>query len=190
MPRKKEKPVCQLYIALVGIKPEIWRRFRVSSDITLDRLHQIIQGVMGWENCHLHQFIVGDRYYGVPQGESMPWGPKTRDEGGARLRQIVSGEGDQFSYEYDFGDSWEHVLEVEKIIPADEAGETPLCIDGEMACPPEDCGGRFGYARIQKYFKDPESVDPGEPWSMVVKDFDPEEFDLEEVNRWLESFRQ
>jgi len=184
------RPIVQLKIILLGIEPEIWRRIQVSSDITLDRLHEIIQAVMGWQDYHLHQFVVGDRYYGIPPADGPLLGPPMKDERGARLRQMISNEGDRFVYEYDFGDSWEHGLEVEKIIPVDEAEEPPICVDGERACPPEDCGGRFGYARILEYFEDPDHIELEEPLSMILQGFAPEAFDLETVNRRLESFRE
>lgn len=187
---KRQRPVCQLRIVLLGIEPEIWRRFQVSSDITLRKLHRVIQVVMGWDNDHPHQFIIGERLYGIrPQNPTL-WSMQIRDESGARLRQMISNEGDSFTYEYDFGDSWEHDIEVEKIIPAEEAADTPICLDGERACPPEDCGGPFGYARLQQYFDDPESIQLEEPWSFVVQDFDPEAFDLDEVNSRLRAWRQ
>ncbi|KXB07633.1 hypothetical protein AKJ51_00765 [candidate division MSBL1 archaeon SCGC-AAA382A20] len=189
MPWEKQRPVCQLYIVLLGIEPKIWRRFQVSSNITLDRLHDVIQVIMGWEDCHLHQFIVGEKFYGMPMDDGPMIGPPMKDESGARLRQIISNEGDRFSYEYDFGDSWEHRLEVEKILPAKEAEETPVCLDGEMACPPEDCGGRFGFSRILQYFENPEEIELEEPVSRMVEGFDPEDFDLEEVNDRLSAFR-
>ena len=139
---ERKRPIIQLKVILSGIEPEIWRRIQVSSDITLDRLHRVIQVVMGWHGDHLHQFVVGERYYGIPPANDSFLGPPMKDERGARLRQMISNEGDQFVYEYDFGDSWEHSLEVEKIVPVEEAEETPICLDGERACPPEDCGGR------------------------------------------------
>ena len=190
MSSKRQPPICQLRISLMDIEPEIWRSVQVSSDTTLETLHRIIQRVMGWDDYHLHQFKIGEKRYGVPPREGPMFGPPIKDESGARLRQVISNEGDSFVYEYDFGDSWKHRVEVEEIFQPEEDKEYTICVDGHRACPPEDCGGSFGYARILQYFEDPDSVELGEPWNMVVQEFDPDEFDLERANMMLEFLRQ
>lgn len=108
MPGKKVPgEIYQLKVTLKHSKPPIWRRLLVPSDITLARLHKIIQVAMGWWDYHLHQFIIGGEYYGVPSSEYGDW-LEMRDERRFRLNQISPGG--KFVYEYDFGDSWEHVI--------------------------------------------------------------------------------
>ena len=190
MPSGKEKTVCQLYIVLLDIEPEIWRRFQVSSDVTLDRLHDVIQMVMGWQDYHLHQFMLENVYYGIPPEDPPKIGPPTKDERKARLRDIIDGEGDTFTYRYDFGDCWDHGLEVEKMFAPQEGKCPPACIAGARACPPEDCGGTMGYERLLESLRDPEHPEHERLLEWVGGSFDPEEFDIAEVKRKLAVFRQ
>jgi hypothetical protein len=118
--------VYQLHIQLAYIEPPIWRSIVVSGQITLFGLHQMLQVVMGWENSHLHQFIVGKTYYGEPDPE---YGDTMKDDRRVRLRAIAHEEGARFSYEYDFGDGWRHVITVEHIQPLNEYMIVPRCLD-------------------------------------------------------------
>jgi hypothetical protein len=135
--------IYQLKIILQHIRPQIWRRILVPADIKLGRLHDIIQTTMGWENYHLHQFIIGDDRYGIPDPE---FPDNTKNETSVRLDKIVK-PGETFIYEYDFGDSWQHEIKIEKILPMDNQ-RYPVCLAGKRACPPEDCGGFPGYQHL------------------------------------------
>src|SRR6266487_5909110 len=106
--------VYQLHIRLAYIEPPIWRRIVVSGQVTLFRLHRMLQVVMGWENYHLHQFIVGNTRYGEPDPE---YEDVMIDDRRVRLQKIAREEGASFIYEYDFGDGWRHVITVEQIVP-------------------------------------------------------------------------
>ncbi len=133
---KRSTPVYKLKIVLLGTKPSIWRRLQVPGDANLGWLHAVIQVAMGWTNSHLHHFLTSDARYADPrQNEDMGFGDEPdRDEAKARLVQIAPHEGDQFGYEYDFGDSWEHEITVEKILPnAAATATTALCLDGASA---------------------------------------------------------
>ncbi len=145
--------VHQLTISLAGSEPPIWRRILVPGNITLERLHHVLQSVMGWQNCHLHSFEIGERTYGNDFGES--WGRKIYDEQAARLNELVL-PGTSFVYLYDFGDNWEHDIEVGEITVAEPDGLYPVCVDGDGACPPEDCGGIWGYRDLLEILADPE----------------------------------
>ena len=147
--------IYQIKVTLKHSKPPIWRRTQVPGDVNLGRLHRILQVVMGWEDYHLHQFIVGDDYYGEPHPDYEVWGPEMRDEGRASLAQIAPGEKAKFLYEYDFGDGWEHELLVEKILPPEPGVDYPRCLKGKRACPPEDVGGVWGYANFLEAISDP-----------------------------------
>ncbi len=177
--------VYQIKISLVGARPPIWRRVLVTDNTTLAQMHDIIQAAMGWADYHLHQFMINGEYYGRPHPDDFY---DMKDERRYTLKGIVSGEKFKFRYEYDFGDGWLHDLLVEKILPLDPKTNYPLCIKGKRACPPEDVGGVWGYEEFVEAItnpKHPEHQDMLE-WS---GEFDPEEFDLEEVNSRLKYAR-
>ena len=178
--------IYQLKITLKESRPPIWRRFQVRSDVTLAKLHRIIQEVMGWFDGHLHQFIVGRIYYGVPDPDDLS---ETRDERKVRLDQILSVPGRKIVYEYDFGDGWEHEIVLEKILSPDPKTRYHRCLDGARACPPEDCGGIYGYADFLEAIRNPEHEEHEEMLEWIGGEFDPEEFDLEAVNQSLKSIR-
>ena len=116
-----------------GASPTIWRRLEVSDQITLAKLHKILQVAMGWTDSHLHQFIIGKQYYGEPDSEM---GLQTLNEKRIKLSQLPLKEKSKFIYEYDFGDSWEHEILIEKIMPVTEGKTAPVCLKGKGACPP------------------------------------------------------
>lgn len=178
----------QIKITLRDSKPPIWRRVLVPSNITLAKLHHVIQRVMGWEDYHLHQFIVGELYYGVPNPDYDDF-IEVHDEWKVRLDQIVRGEGFKFVYEYDFGDSWEHILLVEKILPLEPGQQVPVCIKGKRACPPEDVGGVWGYDSFLEAIQNPEHPQHADYREWIGGAFDPEAFDLEAVNEALRPLR-
>jgi len=187
MPSKAQ--IYQIKVTLDDSKPPIWRRILVRSDITLGELHDIIQAVMeGWADYHLHQFIVGETYYGVPHPD---YGGlvEMRDESRVKLNQIVTGEKFKFRYEYDFGDSWLHNLLVEKVLPPESDQQYPVCIKGRRAGPPEDVGGIWGYYRFLEAIQDPNHPEHEDMLEWVSDDFDPAAFDLDEVNEALRALR-
>ncbi len=177
-------PVYRLKVTLDGIRPPIWRRIQVREDVTLFKLHKILQAVMGWEDYHLHQFIVGDEYYTIPSPDD-PWPMETKNEKRARLFQVVCAEKDRFIYEYDFGDSWYHNILVEKIFRPEEELKHPVCLVGRRATPPEDCGGIGGYDEFLKAVLDPKHPDHEDMLDWAEGEFDPERFNKEEINRLL-----
>jgi len=179
-------PIYRIKVTLVESKPPIWRRILVRSDTTLEHLHYILQVAMGWTNSHLHQFIVGQTYYGEPHPD---YGSEMRDERRVRLNQIVTGEGSKFRYEYDFGDSWLHNLLVEKVLPPEPGQQYPVCIKGKRACPPEDVGGVWGYDDFLEAIQDPDHPEHDEYLEWVGGEFDPKEFGLAETNEILRDLR-
>lgn len=172
----------QLKVTLVGSEPPIWRRFQVAADATLAKLHLTLQAVMGWSSYHLHEFRIGGTHFGEPSPED--WEPVT-NEARVRLGEVLPGPRRTFRYEYDFGDSWEHRIVVEKIVPALPRTALPVCLAGENACPPEDCGGIYGYYNLLNAVADPKHPDHRDlaEW---LGEFDPNLFDLEAVNRRLQ----
>ncbi len=177
-------PVYQLRITLDGIKPPIWRRIQVRGDISLFKLHKIIQAAMRWENYHLHQFIVGEDYYAISSPED-DWPMETKNEKRTKLFQVAPSEKARFIYEYDFGDSWYHDILVETILHPVGDQKHPVCLAGKHSRPPEDCGGIGGYYEFLEAVSDPKHPDHEDMLNWAGGDFDPERFDKEEVNRLL-----
>lgn len=134
MAKKKHQPIYQLKISLKGARPPIWRRVQVPGNITLGRLHEIIQVAMGWYNCHLHEFEVQGQAYGQPMPE---YDFDVLNEIKIKLNQLVTQERFKFFYMYDMGDGWEHEILVEKILPPNPDTPYPVCIKGKRACPPK-----------------------------------------------------
>jgi len=176
----------QLHIRLAYIEPPIWRRIVVSGQMTLFGLHRILQVVMGWENYHLHQFIVGSARYGEPDPE---YGDTMKDDRRARLRKIAREEGASFVYEYDFGDGWRHVITVEHILPLPHDMFVPRGLAAARACPPEDCGGIGGYERLLEALRDRRHPDHKMLRAWAGAHFDPELFSLQAVNSALASLQ-
>ena len=180
----KTAPIYQLKITLDGITPLIWRRFLVSSNIPLNRLHDTIQIIMGWMDYHLHMFEIDGQIYGDPQDDE--YGDMgTLDETNYRIRKVVEREGMRFQYEYDFGDGWRHTLLLEKILPPDPTMHLPVCLQGRGACPPEDVGGVGGYANFVEALRDPEHEEHEEYLTWIGGKFAPNAFDLDLVNQRL-----
>ncbi|MED2038233.1 plasmid pRiA4b ORF-3 family protein [Bacillus wiedmannii] len=181
-----EPAIYQFKITLKGIRPPIWRRFLIHNEVTFEEFHNIIQVVMGWEDCHLYNFYVNDEYVEV-QYDSMNMFASTKEKHDAadtQIGELITSEKQKCLYTYDFGDGWEHELVLEKILVPDENTIVPICQKGKRACPPEDCGGPYMYNEIQKALRGEGELDEGLlEW---LGEFDPEEFDLDDVNDMLE----
>ncbi len=183
-----EAPVYQLKITLKGLKPPIRRRILVPGAITLNKLHRILQVVMGWEDYHLHSFTIGKELYGVPE-PGWEFGTREKDERKFTLQAVVPVIKMKFLYTYDFGDDWIHEILVEKILPPDKDMKHPVCLDGKYAGPPEDCGGIWGYADMIDVMNDPKHKEHESVMEWLGDDFDPEFFDIDAVNAGLRKIR-
>ena len=177
--------VYQLKVTLDDSKPPIWRRILVPENITLYDLHEIIQRVMGWRNYHLHMFKIAGQIYGGPADDETGM-LGTKNETLYRINQLGLREKSKFSYEYDFGDSWEHTILVEKITSTDPSAHYPVCVTGKRACPPEDVGGIWGYVDFLEAIADPNHVEHDEMLEWAGGEFDPERFDPDKVNKALQ----
>lgn len=171
----------QLKISLRGVKPPVWRRVVVNFNITLAQLHEVIQTAMGWTDSHLHLFAIDDRLYGNPEYID-DWPEPVHDEANHRLGKFAT-VGATFRYEYDFGDGWERDILVEKIEPG--RLEHPVVLTGRRACPPEDCGGPWGYADLIAAVSDPNHDEPAELTEWAGPYFDPALFDRDATNLLL-----
>jgi hypothetical protein len=170
----------QLLVEMKGIERRIWRRLVMADTTPLPLLHRILQAAFSWKDYHLHEFRVGTVCFGVPDDE---YPPPHIDESSVRLYQLAHEPGDHFLYLYDFGDSWEHDVVLEDMRPAGTP-VTPVCLGGERAAPPEDCGGVDGYQQLVEALRDarhPEHADL-KRWAGR---YDPDAFSLELINRRL-----
>lgn len=183
------KKVVQLKIALKHTKPLIWRRVLVKNSISFFELHHTIQLAMGWENYHLYEFRVNNYRIGEPE-EDFGDNSKVIDAKKITLEEALSSEIETFSYEYDFGDSWRHEITVEKIIPLDNKIDYPICLDGKMNCPPEDCGGVPGYYHLLEILADKNNPERNEMIEWLGEVYNPTYFNLEQINYNLEFVSQ
>jgi yecA family protein len=175
----------QLKVTLRNSNPAIWRRLLVPASMNLEDLHHTLQIVMGWENEHLHEFLHGKRRYGMADVE---FEEDILDELEYGVGDLLSKERDALTYLYDFGDSWEHEVLLEKVLPAQVDAELPSCTDGAGACPPEDVGGVYGYERLLEILHQPDHEEYEEALEWTGEDFDPRRFDKEEINTALRHF--
>lgn len=176
--------ILQLKVTLDHVRPPVWRRLLVPAHATLPEVHFILQAAMGWHDCHLHAFRCGRAtYLQADPDADLPLAGE-RDEHGVRLGALLKKPRQKLVYEYDFGDGWEHTVQLEKVLAPDPAVRYPVCIAGRRACPPEDCGGPFGYMDLLEALAAPKSERHRELLDWVGK-FDPDRFDLAAVNAAL-----
>lgn len=174
--------IYQLNIELLDIEPKIWRRVLVPGTITLGQLHDVIQTAMGWTNSHLHEFIVAADTYSDPEFEIEG----ARSEYRYRLARLAPRISNTIAYEYDFGDGWEHLIRVEGITEDDKRYPgRPVCLEGKRSCPPEDCGGPGGYETYLEAISNKKHPRHKELLGWIGGGFDPEYFDLKQVNAEL-----
>ncbi|MBI2787822.1 MAG: plasmid pRiA4b ORF-3 family protein [Elusimicrobia bacterium] len=184
--RAKTTPY-QLKVTLLGTNPPIWRRIAVAGGISLGHLHDVLLHAMGWDGGHMHLFHVGKTDY----GETHPELEHVVDQRKVRLCDVAPQAKKRFVWEYDMGDTWLHEIVVEKI----NSAEPPLkaaavCLDGARACPPEDCGGVYGYEDFLKAIRDPKHESHDEMLEWIGGEFDPEAFDLKETNKALSRLKE
>jgi hypothetical protein len=188
-----------LKITLAGSDPKIWRRVEVHSGLTLHDLHYVIQCVFEWTDSHLYQFLVppggkltrtamrdATRYHALPPDpffSDLGRSDNPADE--ALVGRVFTPDCKQIVYEYDFGDSWEHLVKLEKRSPGGDQDHVPQCLAGENAAPRDDMGGIPGYSMWLEALKDPAHEMHDEAVQWLGQDFDPARFDLEAANRRL-----
>jgi hypothetical protein len=179
--------ILSLKITLNDTIPVIWRRVLVANTVKFFDLHHIIQISMGWKNSHLFEFRVGDYKIGyIDRNEAFE---DIADAGEVALDVLLTKEGLTFTYLYDFGDSWRHTLEIEKIIADKPGNNYPECTGGQLACPPEDSGGIPGFYENLKILKDRKHPEYADVKRWVGRGYDPEKFDIKRVNTELPRFR-
>jgi len=178
--------IYQIKVTLRGTRPPIWRRLLMPAELTLEQLHAVLQAAMGWDDSHLHEFRIGSHRFGKPDPSERWLGRSvTLSERTTRLSSVIDRVGAKAVYTYDFGDSWEHELLVEKVLAPEPGHSYPICIDGQRQAPPEDCGGIGGFYHLLEAIRDPEHVDHEERREWLGRDCDPDAFSLDAVNRRL-----
>ena len=179
--------IYQIQVTLLGTDPPIWRRLLVPADLTLEQLHDVLQLAMGWENYHLHEFRIGRQRFGKPDPMERTFGgPRTASERTARLFSVLGRVGAKAVYTYDFGDSWEHEIVVEKCVASEPGYAYPACLAGERHGPPEDCGGIPGFYNFLEAISDPEHEEHQDLLDWVGGSFAPESFSVDAVNQRLQ----
>lgn len=188
---EKPQEIYQIKVTLLGTDPPIWRRLLVPADLTLDQLHGVLQRAMGWEDCHMHEFRIGQQRFGKPDPmERVFGGLRTASERTARLCSVLGRAGTKAVYTYDFGDSWEHQIVVEKRLASEPGRAYPACLAGERHGPPEDCGGIPGFYNLLEAISDPGHEQHEELLDWLGDNFDPEAFSVDQVNRRLASLQR
>lgn len=171
--------IARLKISLDDAKPAVLRRVEVPFDIRLDRLHLTIQAAMGWTNSHLYEIRAGNVGWSTPDPDA-DWASDFIDARKARLGDILEDIGTKtLAYLYDFGDGWEHTIKIEHLADPEPGVLYPRLIEVSGRCPPEDCGGPWGYAELLEAIKDPKHERHAELTEWIGYDFDPDADDAE-----------
>lgn len=172
----------QVYVELLGVEPEVWRRVLIPVTATLSQTHRVIQAAFGWSGYHLHEFNLGVQEC---RGSSAGLGSdQTVPSERMRLKSLAD-RAEAITYIYDFGDYWVHRVVVEGTVQG-IALALPVCVGGGGATPPEDCGGVHGYDDFVSVMSDPAHPDHDEMAEWCgAEHWDATAFDLAEVNARL-----
>jgi pRiA4b ORF-3-like protein len=183
---KKTPKIYQFKVTLAEVKPAIWRRIQVPEKYNFWDLHVAIQDAMGWEDHHLHEFkIVNPKnqeevHIGIPD-DDFDWSRATLPGWKIPVADYFTMENRSATYDYDFGDGWQHRVRLEEIEQAQPGFDYPRCLAGARACPPEDVGGTWGYEDFVHTINDPNHNDHERMLEWIGGSFDPEHFNPEEV---------
>jgi hypothetical protein len=180
--------VHRLKVTLRQVKPPVWRRIEVDSNIKLSELSGVLEASMGWLGGHLHAFEADGVRYEIPDGDSFGV-RRPRDERTARLGEVLPAVTSKMRWDYDFGDGWKHDVVVESIEPTKRDATYPTCLAGRCACPPDDCGGPGGYSDLLAAIGDPTHEEHAELTDWLPPGFDADEFDIAEATEMMRSTR-
>jgi hypothetical protein len=178
----------RLRIQLNGVDPVVWRQLLVPGKVRLAKLGQMLLAAMGWNNSHLHAFRVGDTSYGMQDDDDDDFPDDEIDEQSVTVLQALR-EHQTFTFDYDFGDGWEHDVVIEELIHSDTGLKFAVCLDGERACPPDDVGGPGGYVNFLEAIADDDHEEHDDFLEWVGGSFDPAEFDVANANALLQKLR-
>ena len=198
MSPRRAAVVMQFKVTLREVSPRVWRRIQVPETYSFWDLHVAIQDAMGWLDYHLHEFTLTG-----PEGEPVRVGIPGDDDwqetpcldgNEEPLSRYFGPHNKKALYAYDFGDDWQHDVVFEKTLPGDPLLKYPLCVDGKRRCPPEDCGGSWGYQQMLRALANPRHSEHQEWKTWAGRGFDPEKFDAAKVKfdnpktRWKIAF--
>jgi hypothetical protein len=184
--KEKPAPIFQLKVSLTFSDPLIWRRIQVPGETTLNRLHDIIQLCMGWQDLHVHRFLIGKVFYAPSEGIDIMEKTGERDESEYQLATLEADMKWVFTYIYDFGDGWEHEIELEETLPRGKDKIHPVLLAGERACPPEDVGGVPGFEEFLTIINSPGHKEHKSIVEWYGADhFNPDSLDLKKINAVL-----
>ncbi len=186
MTRATPKTVHRLKVTLRHVRPPVWRRIEVRSTTKLSELAPTLESTMGWLSEHLHAFDANGDRYGQPDPD-WGWGRPVLDERKFALGTVLPKVGSKLRFDYDFGDGWEHDVVVEAIEPVERGVTYPRCTAGRRACPPEDCGGVWGYQELLEALADPKHEHHEERMEWIGGDFDPDDFDIDDTTEVIQS---
>lgn len=175
-----KRMIHRLRVSLREVTPSVWRTIEVPSTIELSLLAKVLEEAMGWHGGHLHAFQTGEVTYEIPDDEIVAFG-KSVDERTVRLAQVLPFPDSTMRWDYDFGDGWEHDVSVEAIETRRSDVAYPICVDGIGACPPDDCGGVWGYTNVLAALADPAHPEHAEVLGWLPPGFDPAAFDADEA---------
>jgi hypothetical protein len=180
------KQYYELKVTLVDTDPSVWRTFLVEPDVTFNELHQVLQAVMGWTSSHFYSFRK-EMVVIAPPSRHDPIDSTSTDLDASKihLSELLKRKGESIEYTYDFGDNWEHMVELKDIVEHEDI-HMATCLEGERACPPEDSGGIPGYTELVSVMQDPDCEEYDEMVEWLGEPFDPEHFDINQVNADLE----
>lgn len=182
------EPVARIVIELEGTDPLVWRELDLPLSTTLATLHEIIQVVMRWWDCHLHEFVVGGKIYGVPHPDDVIYERKVYHSRSIRLETLIDRGVRDFLYIYDFGDNWQHRIRIKHIRDGDAGAEYPRFVAGERRAPPEDVGGVSGFEEFLEIMADPEHDAYAQTVEWYGQVFDPKDLDVRRLNMIIEDF--
>lgn len=180
--------IYRVHVSIREINPAIWRRIELSSQTTLKQFHRVLQIVMGWKNQHLHEYIIEGQRYGTPDPAYDDPGQVLR-ETGVCLVTVLPKPGVEILYLYDFGDFWQHDIRLEAVLPPESGVSYPRLLDGARSCPPEDCGGKSGYADLLEILLDPTHEEFEQMREWAGPRFNAEVFSAAAVNQLLQKRR-
>jgi hypothetical protein len=181
MASRKPKQIYRLKVTLQETAPAVWRRLLVPADMSLAKFHRVLQDSFGWTNSHLNCFECWSGCFGMVGIEEDA--DDLEDERRTKLASVLPNEGACLIYRYDYGDDWEHLVVLERILEPDHRHHYPLCVGGARACPPEDCGGTSGYEELCRVLLSSKDEEHDSTLTWLGGYFDPAGFDANAVNR-------
>ena len=186
--------IYQIKVLLEGTKPTVYRTIEIPENATFFDLHMVIQIAFNWYDAHLHEFrkenlLISDpEFYDDVMYEFED--EKLVNENKIQISEILQSPKDKIKYLYDFGDSWEHSVTLEKITDAIDGVEYPRCIRGKRCTPPEDVGGVWGFEEFKEAMADPHHEEHESYKEWYGGDFDSEFVDFEDINEQFQAYHE